>query len=71
MFLRVDSKIESMLKEEILSLPGVRDAHYIYGPYDMYVDIECESLDQLNDLVLTKIRALYGIISTTTCYLVD
>ena len=52
MFLRVDSKIESMLKDEILSLPGVTEAHYIYGPYDMYVDIECASLDEFNDLVL-------------------
>jgi DNA-binding Lrp family transcriptional regulator len=71
MFLRVDSKIESMLKDEVLALQGVKDAHYIYGPYDMYVDIETESFRQLNDLVISKIRGLYGIISTTTCYIAE
>ena len=71
MFLRVDSKIESMLKDEILSLEGVNDAHYIYGPYDMYVDIETETFEELNDLVISNIRGLYGIISTTTCYIAE
>ncbi|MBN2335193.1 Lrp/AsnC ligand binding domain-containing protein [Candidatus Bathyarchaeota archaeon] len=70
-FLRVDSRIEGMLKDEILSLEGVKDAHYIYGPYDMYVEVEVNDIDQLQNLVLSRIRNLYGIISTTTCYVAE
>ena len=70
-FLRVDPKIENMLKNEILSLEGVKEAHYIYGPYDMYVEIEVDDMDQLQNIVLNKIRNLYGIISTTTCYVAE
>jgi len=67
----VDSKIENMLKNEILSLEGVKEAHYIYGPYDMYVDVEVDDIDQLQNIVLNKIRNLYGVISTTTCYVAE
>jgi len=70
-FLRVDSKIENMLKNEILSLEGVKEAHYIYGPYDMYVDVEVDDIDHLQNIVLNKIRNLYGVISTTTCYVAE
>ncbi len=67
----MDSKIENMLKNEILSLEGVKEAHYIYGPYDMYVDVEVDDIDQLQNIVLNKIRNLYGVISTTTCYVAE
>ena len=71
MFLRVDPKIESMLIDEVKCLEGVKDAHYIYGPYDMYVEVEIEDLDRLQDIILNQIRNLYGVISTTTCYVAD
>ena len=67
-FLRVDSRIESMLKKEILSIEGVKEAHYIYGPYDMYVEVEFDNIELLQDIVLDRIRNLYGVISTMTCY---
>jgi DNA-binding Lrp family transcriptional regulator len=70
-FLRVNPKIENMLKKEILSIEGVKDAHYIYGPYDMYVEVEVDDIDVLQNIVLDKIRNLYGIVSTTTCYVAE
>jgi len=70
-FLRVDSRIEKMLKEEILSIEGVEEAHYIYGPYDMYVKIEFDNIELLQDIVLDRIRNLYGVVSTMTCYVAE
>jgi DNA-binding Lrp family transcriptional regulator len=70
-FLRVDSKIEKMLKKEILNIEGVKEAHYIYGPYDMYVELEVDELEKLQNIVFEKIRNLYGIVSTTTCYVAE
>ena len=43
----------------------------IYGPYDVYAIVDCPNYDELNDLVLNKIRRLYGVKSTTTCYLAE
>jgi DNA-binding Lrp family transcriptional regulator len=70
-FICVDPRIESMVIDEIRTYEGVKEAHYIYGPYDMYVEIEAPSDDFIQDLVLNKIRNLYGILETTTCYLAE
>ena len=67
-FLRVDSRIEKMVIDEIKTIEGVSDALYIYGPYDMYVVVNASSPKTLQDIVLRKIRNMYGVISTTTCY---
>ncbi|MFH0851015.1 MAG: Lrp/AsnC ligand binding domain-containing protein [Candidatus Bathyarchaeota archaeon] len=57
-----------MLIDEIRTIQGVKEAHYIYGPYDMYVEVEVNSLKQMQDIVLNRIRNMYGVVSTITCY---
>lgn len=69
--LRTEPKIEKDLISELKEYEGVQEVHMIYGPYDVYSIIEVPSYDQLNDLVLNKIRRLYGVKSTTTCYLAE
>ena len=69
--LRTESKIEKNLISELREYDGVQEAHMIYGPYDVYSIVEVPSYEQLNDLVLNKIRRLYGVKSTTTCYLAE
>jgi DNA-binding Lrp family transcriptional regulator len=69
--LRIDPKIEKNLLDELKTYEGVQEAHMIYGPYDIYSIIEVPSYDALNDLVLNKVRRLYGVKSTTTCYLAE
>ena len=63
----VDPKIELSVLNEIRSIPGVLDAKYIYGPYDIYVKIKGDSKESVRSLVFDKIRGLYGVVSTTTC----
>ena len=62
----IDPRIESALIEEVKNYPGVVDAHYLYGPYDMYIKITADSDEGIHNLVLDKIRRLYGVKSTTT-----
>jgi DNA-binding Lrp family transcriptional regulator len=69
--LRIDTRIEENVLDELKSYEGVQQAHMIYGPYDVYAIVECPDYDSLNNLVLYKIRRLYGIKSTTTCYLAE
>ncbi|OGD55639.1 hypothetical protein A3K81_03400 [Candidatus Bathyarchaeota archaeon RBG_13_60_20] len=69
--LRVDSRIEKMVIDEIKSIENVIEAHYIYGPYDMYAFVSVDSEDELQDIVLNRLRNLYGVISTLTCYVAD
>jgi len=69
--LRVDSRIEKKVINEIKSIENVTEAHYIYGPYDMYAFVSVDSEDELQDVVLNRLRNLYGVISTLTCYVAD
>jgi DNA-binding Lrp family transcriptional regulator len=62
----IDPRIESALLDEVKTYPGVTDAHYLYGPYDMYIKITADSDEGIHNLVLDKIRRLYGVKSTVT-----
>ena len=52
---------------EILSIPGVTDAHAVTGPYDAIVHTQAEDVDSLGKLVVAKIQAVEGITRTLTC----
>lgn len=67
--IRIEPLIEKTLVDELEALEGVTEAHFIYGPYDVYCIIDCPDNDALNDLVMYNIRGINGIKSTTTCYL--
>jgi len=67
--IRVEPFVEKALVGELEAIEGVTEAHFIYGPYDVYCILDCPNYDALNDLVMYNIRGINGIKSTTTCYL--
>ena len=67
--IRIDPLVERTLLDELLGFEGVKEAHLIYGPYDVYGIVECPSYAALTELVMNKIRGIHGIKSTTTCYI--
>ena len=67
--IRIDPLVERTLLDELLGFEGVKEAHMIYGPYDVYCIVECPNYDALTDIVMNSIRSIHGIKSTTTCYL--
>lgn len=50
----------------ITRIEGVQAVHAVTGPYDLIVQVEAEHIEQLNDLVLTRIRGVDGVIKTST-----
>ncbi len=52
--------------EKIQKIPNVSMAHLLYGPYDMFVTVKTETLNEMRAAVL-KIREAEGIKSTITC----
>jgi DNA-binding Lrp family transcriptional regulator len=67
--MNLDPRIEAKVKEEVLTYPGVVEAYYITGPHDMFVKVEVSSLVEVQDLVFDKLRTLYGVRHTTTCFI--
>lgn len=55
----------------ITRIPGVQTVHAVTGPYDLVVRIEAETLELLNELVLSRIRGVDGVTKTTTAIVLN
>ncbi len=47
-------------------LQGVKSLYAVTGPFDLIAQIEAETIEELNDLVLSRIRSVDGITKTST-----
>jgi DNA-binding Lrp family transcriptional regulator len=52
---------------EVRAIAGVNSAEDVTGPYDVIVQAEASSLDDLGKLVVAKIQAVEGITRSLTC----
>ena len=55
----------------ITRIPGVKHVYVITGPHDLIVDIESETMEDLNDLVLSRLRSVDGVRKTTTAIVLN
>jgi DNA-binding Lrp family transcriptional regulator len=55
----------------IKNLKKVREASAVYGVYDIMVEVEAESLNNLKDTVTSKIRRLNQVRSMLTMIVMD
>jgi DNA-binding Lrp family transcriptional regulator len=69
--LNLETTVEQSVLDELRRMGGVIEAHFLYGPYDAYVKIEAKDSQELQDIVINKIRNLEGIKSTMTCFVAD
>jgi len=47
-------------------IQGVKAVFPVTGPYDLIAQVEAETLEELNDLVMVRIRGVDGITKTNT-----
>jgi DNA-binding Lrp family transcriptional regulator len=57
---------ETEILDALRKMENVREAHGVYGVYDIVARVEAESLDQLKEVVTWKIRRLDKVRSTLT-----
>ena len=48
-------------------IPGVITADDVTGPYDVIVQAEAESVDELGRMVVSRVQLIEGITRTLTC----
>jgi len=51
-------------KEEISKIKGVVKVYGVFGRYDLLAQAETSTLDELSEVVIDKIRAINGVLST-------
>jgi len=47
-------------------IQGVKSLHAVTGPFDLIAQVEAETIEELNDIVLSRIRCVDGITKTST-----
>lgn len=52
---------------ELRRLEGVKSVDTVTGPYDVIATIEVQTLDDIGELVTSKIQPILGISRTLTC----
>jgi DNA-binding Lrp family transcriptional regulator len=67
-FVLINAEIgsESEVLEELKAMPEVKEAHLVYGVYDIITRLETETLQNLKDTISQKIRRIEKIRSTLT-----
>ena len=62
---------EEEVLEKLKKLPEVKEAHLVYGIYDLIAKVEAETLETLKEDVTKHLRSLDKVRSTMTMICVD
>jgi len=57
---------EEQVVKELRETDNVKEAHLVYGVYDIVTKVEAEAMDKLKDVIAQKVRRVTGIRSTLT-----
>lgn len=55
----------------ITRIPLVKRVDAVTGPFDLVVQIEADTLESLNELVLSRIRGVDGVVKTSTAIILN
>ncbi len=71
-FVLINAEIgaEAEVLSELKPIPEVREAHLVYGVYDIIAIVETSTLQELKDTISFKIRHLDKVHSTLTMIVV-
>lgn len=57
--------------QAIREIEGISIADYVTGPYDVIAQARADTVDELGQLVVSKVQAVEGITRTVTCSVVN
>ena len=57
---------EMEVMHEILKIDQVKEAKGTFGVYDIFVKIEANSSEEIEDVITKQIRKIQNVVSTTT-----
>lgn len=69
--INVESGSEDDVLRELKLVPGVEEAYFSYGVYDIITKIKAETMEQLKDLVTKNVRTLSKVRSTLTLIMME
>jgi Lrp/AsnC family transcriptional regulator for asnA, asnC and gidA len=70
-FLTTEAGSEGEVLTNLRKLKEVKEAYCVYGIYDIVIKVKANSMDELKDLILSKVRKINRIRSTLTIILLE
>jgi DNA-binding Lrp family transcriptional regulator len=72
-FVLINTEIgyENEILKELKKIKTVKEAHVIYGVYDIITRVEAESMDKLKEAISWNIRRLNKVKSTLTMIIIE
>ena len=61
----------AQVASEVASIDGVISAEDVTGPYDVIVQVEADSIDDLGKMVVSRMQLTDGVTRTLTCPIVN
>jgi DNA-binding Lrp family transcriptional regulator len=69
--INVESGFEEDVVHTIRNVPGVEEAYYSYGVYDIIIKVKAETMEQLKDMVTKRVRTISKVRSTLTLIMME
>ena len=70
-FLTTEASSEGEVLTNLRKLKEVKEAYVVYGIYDIVIKVKANSMGELKDLILSKVRKINRIRSTLTIILLE
>ena len=61
-----DTGFEDSIIEDLNSMTCVKETHKIFGAYDIITKVECPTIEELKETILSKIRKMEKVRSMLT-----
>lgn len=67
----VGAEYEVLDSIKTMNINGVKNVSLVYGIYDLFVEIEAQTTEELKDIVTSRIRKIPRVRSTVTMIIVS
>ena len=69
--INVESGFEDSVLKDLKAIPGVEEAYFSYGVYDIITRVKAETMELLKDMVTKRVRTLPKVRSTLTLIMME
>jgi DNA-binding Lrp family transcriptional regulator len=69
--MNVNMGSEERVFSEVRNVANVKECHKVYGAYDLIAKVEADSMEELKQIITSKIRRLDGVRSTLTTIVME
>jgi len=70
-FINAEIGSEDEILIQLRKIENVKEAHAVYGVYDIVAKVQAETMDKLKEVIFPKVRTLNKIRSTLTMIVIE